>query len=46
MGLADVNADKFQMDNVAAIPDLIRVGEKAAEAVDLPRQFTPFVTPR
>ena len=42
-GLGDIKADRLQLDNVAAIPDLIRIGEKAAEAVDLPGQFSPFM---
>jgi hypothetical protein len=43
MGLGGIKADTLTLDNVAAIPDLIRVGEKAAEVVDLPRQFAPFM---
>lgn len=43
MGLGDIKAGTLQIDNVAAIPDLLRVGEKAAEAVDLPRQFALFM---
>jgi hypothetical protein len=43
MGCADIRAGSLQMDNVKAIPDLVRIGEKAAEVVDLPRQFAPFM---
>lgn len=43
LGLGGIKADSLQMDNVAAIPDLIRIGEKAAEVVDIPRQFAPFM---
>jgi hypothetical protein len=43
MGLADIDADSLRMDNVAAIPDLLRIGEKAAGVVDFPRQFAPFM---
>jgi|SRR5262245_61060100 len=43
MGLGGIKANTLQMDNVAAIPDLIRIGEKAAEVVDLPQQFAPFM---
>jgi uncharacterized protein len=42
-GLGDVKADRLRLDNVAAIPDLIRIGEKAADAVDLPAQFSSFM---
>jgi hypothetical protein len=43
LGLGDIKADSLRMDNVAAIPDLIRIGDKAACAVDLPGQFAPFL---
>jgi hypothetical protein len=42
-GLGDIKAERLRLDNVAAIPDLIRIGEKAADAVDLPGQFAPFL---
>jgi hypothetical protein len=43
MGLADIDANSLRMDNVAAIPDLLCIGEKAAGVVDFPRQFAPFM---
>jgi hypothetical protein len=43
LGLGDIDGSKLRIDNIAAIPDLIRIGQKAAEAVDLPRQFAPFM---
>src|SRR5215510_351269 len=43
MGLATIKAETLRMDNVAAIPDLIRIGEKSAELVDLPAQFAAFL---
>jgi len=46
MGLADIDAANLQLDNVTAIPDLIRIGQKAADAVDLPRQFARFLPKR
>jgi hypothetical protein len=42
-GLGDIEAARLRLDNVAAIPDLMRIGEKAAEAVNLPQQFAPFL---
>ena len=42
-GLGHIKADRLRLDNVAAIPDLIRIGEKAAEAADLPGQFSSFM---
>jgi hypothetical protein len=42
-GLGDIKADRLRLENVAAVPDLLRIGAKAAEMVDLPRQFAPFM---
>jgi hypothetical protein len=42
-GLAFIEAAGLRLDNVAAIPDLISIGEKAADVVDLPRQFPSFM---
>ena len=44
MGLGRISADDLQLENVAALGDLIEIGEKAAEEVDLPRQFAAFMS--
>jgi uncharacterized protein len=43
MGLSDIRASSLRMENVRAIPDLMRIGQKTADAVDLPRQFACFM---
>jgi len=43
MELDDIDAQSLRMDNVRAIPALIRIGEKAAQGVDFPAQFAPFM---
>jgi hypothetical protein len=43
MGLADIDPTSLLMDNVAAMPDLKRIGIKAAEQVDMPRHFETFM---
>ncbi len=42
-GLGDIDPAKLTMDNIAAIPDLKRIGDEAARTVDISRHFAPFM---
>lgn len=39
-----LSCEKLVMDNVRALPDFVRIGEAAAQQVDMPTHFPQFVT--
>ena len=43
IGLCGVDPSAFTMDNTAVIPELKRIGAAAADLVDMPRHFAPFM---
>jgi uncharacterized protein len=43
MNLADIDPASLTIDNVAAIPDLKRIGKAAANQVDMPKHFETFM---
>jgi hypothetical protein len=43
MGLGSIDSASLSLENVKAIPDLLKIGAKAADMVDLPGQFAPFM---
>ncbi|MEM6932233.1 MAG: patatin-like phospholipase family protein [Pseudomonadota bacterium] len=43
LGLGDIDPASLTLDNIDAIPDMVRLGRKLAEQVDLPKQFPDFV---
>lgn len=42
-GLGDIDPTSLVMDNVASMPDLKRIGVKAAYKIDLPQHFATFM---
>ncbi|MEM7239276.1 MAG: patatin, partial [Pseudomonadota bacterium] len=44
MGLDDIDPASLTLDNVDAIPDMVRLGRKLGEQVDLATQFPEFLT--
>ncbi len=43
LGLSDVDHKTIEMDNISKIDDFIRIGQKAAEVVDMKGHFPTFV---
>ncbi|MEM8978707.1 MAG: patatin-like phospholipase family protein [Pseudomonadota bacterium] len=43
LGLSDINPDDLTLDNVDAVPDLVRIGQAAAKEVDMAKQFPAFM---
>lgn len=43
MGLRDIEPETLTLDNTAAIPDLMRIGNAAAGTVDMQAHFAPFM---
>lgn len=43
LGLGDIETETLTLDNIDAVPDLIRVGKAAASQVDLAAQFADFL---
>lgn len=41
--LADIDSTSLVMDNIACMPDLKRIGLKAAEQIDMPSHFATFM---